>query len=553
MTALPRRRLLAGTSAAVGATMLGGSPTGADPAAESTPEPVTVRPADPRYPELVTGNNQRWVARPAYVVLPTSTAQVVAAVQAAVDAGRRISVRSGGHCYEDFVYHRDAQVIVDLSELRDIHYERRYGAFSVAPGATLLEVYRTLLRRWGVTIPGGSCYSVGAGGHIVGGGYGFLSRRHGLTVDHLYGVEVVVVDAAGRARSVVATRDDTDNDLWWAHTGGGGGNFGIVTRYLLRSPGASGTSPESALPRPPSTVLLRATGLDWAGLDEERFVRLVANYGRWHEANSAPDSPATALSAVLALNHRAAGGNALLAQVDGDARDAAGLLDGFFAAVLDGVLDGAARTGEPTTPLGHLGPMPALAQPRHWPWLHATAYLGTNTPALTDPLQRGAHKAAYLRRSLPAGASRVLFRQLTMAGPANPRAGAVLFSHGGRVNAVAPAATAVAQRDSVLKLLVQSFWSEAADDEPQLGWVRDTYRQLFADTGGVPVPNELTDGCYINYPDGDLGDERWNGSGVGWQTLYYKDNYRRLQQVKARWDPTDVFRHAQSVRLPGRD
>ncbi|MFJ8581122.1 FAD-binding oxidoreductase [Micromonospora sp. NPDC093277] len=549
MTALPRRRLLAGASAALGVTMVGGAPAGAAPAA--TAAPVTVRPDDPRYPELVTGNNQRWVARPGYVVLPTSTAQVVAAVQAAVDAGRRIAVRSGGHCYEDFVYHRNAQVVIDLSEFRDIDFDPHFRSISVAPGATLLEVYRTLFRRWGVTIPGGSCYSVGAGGHIVGGGYGFLSRRHGLTVDHLYGVEVVVVDAAGRARSVVATRDDANNDLWWAHTGGGGGNFGIVTRYLLRSPDATGTDPASALPRPPSTVLLRASGLDWASLNEDRFVRLVANYGRWHEANSAPGSPATALSAVLALNHLSAGGNALLAQVAGDARDAAGLLDGFFAAVLDGVVD-PARAAEPTAPLGHLGPMPALAQPRHWPWLHATSYLGTNTPALTDPLQRGAHKAAYLRRALPEQSSQVLYRQLTEAGPANPRAGVVLFSHGGRVNAVAPSATAVAQRDSVLKLLVQSFWSEAADDGPQIGWVRETYGQLFAQSGGVPVPNDLTDGCYINYPDGDLGDDRWNRSGLGWQTLYYKDNYPRLQRVKARWDPADVFRHAQSVRLPGR-
>ena len=60
---------------------------------------------------------------------------------------------------------------------------------------------------------------------------------------------------------------------------------------------------------------------------------------------------------------------------------------------------------------------------------------------------------------------------------------------------------------------------------------------MYADIGGVSVPNELTDGCFINYPDIDLSDPRFNKSSVSWQTLYYKDNYPRLQQVKARWTP----------------
>ncbi|MEU8614959.1 FAD-binding protein, partial [Actinoplanes sp. NPDC048791] len=514
---------------------------------------VTVLPDDPRYPGLTAGDNQRWRARPDYVVLATSTAQVVRAVQDAVDSGRRLTVRSGGHCYEDFVCNPETRVIVDLSELSEVIWDQRSGAFSIGPGATLLEVYKTLFRRWGVTIPGGSCYSVGAGGHIVGGGYGFLSRRDGLTVDHLYGVEVVVVDRAGRARSVVATRDSTGElgDLWWAHTGGGGGNFGVITRYLMRSPGAPAGEPTRALPRAPSTVLLHGVGLDWAGLDEQRFVRLVTNYGRWHEANSAPGSPATALSAVLALNHRSAGGSGMLVHLDGDDAAAERLLGDFLAAVLDGVVDDAAGYRRPmTAPLGELGPMAAAAEPGRWPWLHATSYVATNTPALTDPTQRADHKAAYLRRSLSREQAEALYRQLTEPAFANPRAGAVLFSYGGRINAVAPGATAVAQRDSVLKVLVQSFWGAVADDDPNVAWVRETYRQLFAGTGGVPVPDENSDGCYINYPDTDLGDPRWNTSGVAWSTLYYKDNYPRLQRTKARWDPRDVFRHAQSVRLP---
>jgi aclacinomycin oxidase len=73
---------------------------------------------------------------------------------------------------------------------------------------------------------------------------------------------------------------------------------------------------------------------------------------------------------------------------------------------------------------------------------------------------------------------------------------------------------------------------------------------VYADTGGVPVPGEVNDGSYINYPDADLVDPAWNTSGVPGRTLYYKDNYPRLQQVKARWDPRGVFQHALSVEPP---
>jgi aclacinomycin oxidase len=71
---------------------------------------------------------------------------------------------------------------------------------------------------------------------------------------------------------------------------------------------------------------------------------------------------------------------------------------------------------------------------------------------------------------------------------------------------------------------------------------------MFADTGGVPVPGDAYDGTLINHPDTDVADPALNTSGVPWHTLYYGDNYSRLQRVKARWDPRDIFHHALSIR-----
>jgi FAD/FMN-containing dehydrogenase len=87
----------------------------------------------------------------------------------------------------------------------------------------------------------------------------------------------------------------------------------------------------------------------------------------------------------------------------------------------------------------------------------------------------------------------------------------------------------------------KTYWTDPAEDRVNLAWIRRFYRSVYASSGGTPVPNRVTDGCYVNYPDVDL---------KNWPMLYYKQNYRALQRVKARWDPTNIFHHSQSIRLP---
>ncbi|MFI5528742.1 FAD-binding protein [Kitasatospora sp. NPDC051853] len=550
MSRISRRGVLAGGGAAV-AVGLTGLPAGAAETGEQGRGfgAVTVRPGDPRYPDLVRGMNQRWSARPEAVHLIDSTERAVQAVQQAVRAGKRISVRSGGHCYEDFVYHSDAQVILDLSEFTEVSWDPQRSAFAVQAGATLLDVYERMYKAYGVIVPAGVCYSVGAGGHVAGGGWGLLARQHGLAADHLYAVEVVVVDAAGTARAVVATREPNDphRELWWAHTGGGGGSFGIVTRYWFRSPGATGSDPSGVLPKPPSEVFLSAVSWDWSRLTEASFSRLVQNYADWHLAHAASGTPYDALFTNLNLHHRSNGQISLLTQVDATRPDARQLLDAFLADLTRGV---DVPTGAVTAPAGEQGPMPQFAAPTRLPWLQATRFLGTTNTMLVDPTLRGEQKSAYMRARFPDQQLRALWRQLNRTDFSNPYGMVLLSSYGAKVNDPAPSASASVHRDSVFKLLFQSYWGSPDGDAANIGWVRDFYRDVYAETGGVPVPNRVTDGCYVGYPDIDLSDPAQNTSGVPWTTLYWGDNYGRLQRVKAAYDPRDVFRHGQSVRLP---
>jgi hypothetical protein len=95
--------------------------------------------------------------------------------------------------------------------------------------------------------------------------------------------------------------------------------------------------------------------------------------------------------------------------------------------------------------------------------------------------------------------------------------------------------------------MFESWWSSSSDDDANLAWLRETYSGLFPRTGGYPVSNAQTDGCYINMPDLDITDPQQNRSGVPWHAFYYGGNYPRLQRVKAKYDPLSKFQHPQSI------
>ena len=483
-----------------------------------------VLPGDPRYADLIRrGFNKRFTGSPDQVCLVTSTLQVVDAVQAAVRQGQRLVVRSGGHCLEGFVADPAVRVLIDTSLMTGVSYDDEKAAFEVHAGTTVGEVYRRLFLGWGLTLPAGEVPDIGMGGHVVGGAFGFLCRQHGLAADYLYAVEVVVVDHDGIARAVVATREPEDphRDLWWAHTGGGGGNFGIVTRYWFRS-----------LPKAPDSVLTFRAAWHWGDLDAAAFGRLLRNFGAWCERHSDAASPYARLFSTLFLVRRQVGTCALKGLSTAGA-DAERLFDDHLTAINDGVGAPFTRESATTTWLTFaLNPFPELFK----------------APGAENACAKV--RDALLRRRLTDRQIEVAYDYLTRTDHDVPGGMLGLATYGGAVNRVASDATASAQRDSIMDMACNVGWMDPRDEAANLTWVRAFYRDLFADTGGVPAPGGIADGAMINHPDADLANPEWNTSAVPWHTLYYKDNYPRLQQIKARWDPRNVFHHALSVRLP---
>src|SRR5581483_12527086 len=131
--------------------------------------------------------------------------------------------RSGGHSYGG--YSTTHGVVVDLALLSHVSVSGNRAL--VGPGARLGNVYATL-NAHGLAIPAGTCPSVGIGGHALGGGFGLAARAWGLASDNLLSAQVVTAD--GR---ILTASPAGHADLFWACRGGGGGNFGIATRFVF--------------------------------------------------------------------------------------------------------------------------------------------------------------------------------------------------------------------------------------------------------------------------------------------------------------------------------
>ncbi len=482
-------------------------------------ESIRIGPDDPRYLAVVDKRfNKRFSSSPDYVRLVSSTDQVTSAVENAVREGRRLAVTSGGHCLEGFVSDPEVRVIIDVSPMKRVYY------------ATVGETFRALFEMWGVVIPLGEYPEIGMGGHVVGGAFGFLCRQLGLAADYLYAVEVVTVDAGGHAGSVVATREMSDphRDLWWAHTGGGGGNFGVVIRYWFRSPDSYDNEPARLLPRAPESITTFKAEWRWSDIDQPSFLRLVRNHGVWCERNSDADSPNASIWTLLELHRRQFG--KIVVRGVSTAGAAEGQVANHLAALSEGIIAPQGR---------ELTRMPWLEFALNpFPDLFAMPPGGVSTKV----------KDALLKKRFTDRQIGVAYDYLTRTDHDVMGGMLGLATYGGRINTVAPDATAAAQRDSILDIACNTGWLDPREEIKNLTWARAFYRDLFVESGGVPVPSDAYDGAFINHPDTDLADPTLNTSGVPWYTLYYKETYPRLQRIKARWDPRDVFRHALSIR-----
>jgi len=185
-----------------------------------------IAPDHPSYDQarqLFVGGFDR---RPTVVLRPRDAQDVAAAIRTAVEAGRPLAVKGGGHNGSGLSVVDDG-VVLDLSSLHGLDLDVE-GRIAWAGAGLTAAAYTQAAGEHGLATGFGDTGSVGIGGLTLGGGLGLLSRRFGLTIDDLLAAEVVTADG-----SVLEVDADHHPDLFWAIRGGGG-NFGVVTRFRFR-------------------------------------------------------------------------------------------------------------------------------------------------------------------------------------------------------------------------------------------------------------------------------------------------------------------------------
>lgn len=508
-------------------------------------EKIPICESDNRFPSFQQGFNRRWSAPKLEAVYLCFSAQ---GTQEALDDaigeyGGNVKIKGGGHCYENFVYSDRTRAIIDVTPMKGAGLDDDRGYFLEA-GGTNWSAFEALFRDYGKVLPAGSCYSVGLGGHICGGGYGLLSRLHGLTVDWLTGVEIVVKDN-GNARTLYVSKDSItqdEYDLYWAQCGGGGGNFGIITKYYFAD-----------LPPAPKSAVISTIAFGWDCLNSPEILGSLFNC-----FTDLALEESGQLFGLFKLQHETTGEIQLVLQI--------ALPDGMplvkaaaeeLVAPIHEKFKEIRQYRRVTRPvIGHTGWFTVGAD-QTYPANLYSFYEAVQTLNGSGPNQRGKYKSAYMRKPFPPNQVEAIFNGLKYI-PPNLKPEDMMQSllqvdtYGGAINKIDPKATPIAQRSSILKLQYQTYWQNPENDDFHLEWIRKMYSEVYADMDGVPDPEkddeDNVDGCYYNYPDIDLND---NLDLDGVLKLYFLDNYeknpRNLVKVKRRWDPNNYFNSLQSI------
>jgi FAD/FMN-containing dehydrogenase len=410
-------------------------------------------------------------------------------VIAAVDLARRhnllLAVRGGGHNVAGHAV-CDGGLVIDLSEMRSVRVDPQGRVARVGGGATLRDLDHET-QAFGLAAPVGVVSETGVAGLTLGGGYGWLTRKHGLSIDNLLSVDIVTAD--GRLCKASPTENP---DLFWAIRGGGG-NFGVVTSFEFRLHPV-GPRVMVAIPFYPATEAgeaLRSFREYMATAPEEVFV--LAEF--W----SLPEGP-------------------------GFPGERAGEPVILFVGVYAGPVEEGQRVLQPLrefdTPIADLsGPQSWVDLQRFYDEDYPDGMLYYWKSIYLDELSDGAIEALTAHSvERPSELSNVDVWYL-----------------GGAFSRVGPEETAFGPRDAQIMVGVEANWTERERSEANVAWAREAIASLRPFSSG---------GSYVNFG----GFEEESDQVV---QEVYRRNLERLTRIKARYDPDNLFRVNSNIAPSG--
>ncbi|HTM58109.1 MAG TPA: FAD-binding oxidoreductase [Candidatus Udaeobacter sp.] len=437
-------------------------------------------PGDPGYDAARTIWNAMIDRRPAVIVRAAGAADVIAAVSFARKHGLTLAVRGGGHNIAGNAV-SEGGLMLDLTPMKSVRIDPVAKTARVEPGVTLGEFDKEA-QAFGLATPTGINSTTGIAGLTLGGGFGWLSRKYGLTIDNLLAADVVTADG-----KLLHASEKDNPDLFWAIRGGGG-NFGVVTsfEYQLHPIGPTVLSGLIVHPFAQASELLDA----WRKFTAKAPEELTC----WVVMRKAPPLPF-----LPAEWH---GKEVLVLAVCwcGDLEQGKKAI-----APLEAIGKPIATVIGPNPLAGWQTAFDPLLAPGVRNYWKSHDFLEINDAAiklLVDAIGR-----------LPSPDCEIFMGHL-----------------GGRVNQVPAKATAYPHRDVVYIMNVHTRWSSPADDKACIAWARDLFDKM--------TPH-ATGGVYVNFmPEDETQRVRAGAYGV---------NFDRLTKLKAKYDPTNLFRMNQNI------
>jgi len=435
-----------------------------------------LRPHENGY-DLARGIWNGMVARkPGLIARCADVADVRTAVRAASAAGVLTAVRCGGHSLAGFST-CEGGLVIDLFKMRQVNVDREARRGRLA-GGCLLGSVDTATQKEGLAFPAGVVSHTGASGLILGGGFGWLTRLHGLSSDNVQGFTMVTADG-----SVVHADSKENPELYWALRGGGG-NFGVVTEFEVKL-------------YPVSSVLLGEAFC--LGDDIPRIVR------RWRDfMPEAPDNLRWTLSLRFAPDTpgfpEEVRGRPMASQAAlwvGDLEQGSQCLDNVLS-----FCNPVAVTRKTMSFLA-LQSMADLEFPHGRRYYTKSGYFMSVDDISIDQMIQALE-------SIPSPMTQIELAYL-----------------GGAVNRVGAAETAFGDRSSPFVLNLLGNWADASEDSANVSWVRSLFKKLRP---------SMTPGVYVNFMSGDEDDrvpeayrERWERL-VTVKSQYDPNNFFRLNQ-----------------------
>jgi FAD/FMN-containing dehydrogenase len=420
--------------------------------------------------------------RPRLIARCIGTADVAAAVRYARDHDLEIAIRGGGHNVAGTAV-CDGGIVIDLSAMRAVRVDPAGRRAWVQGGALWGDVDRET-QAHGLATTGGIVSHTGVAGLTLGGGVGWLMRKHGLTIDNLLAADVVT---AGGER--LRASEDEHSDLFWALRGGGG-NFGVVTAFEFRLHSVG-----------PAVL---AGPILWDAADAGEVLRFYRDFIR-----EAPDELGTVVRFGTAPP---------LPVIPEHLHWRAVLIVGccYAGPIADGERALRALRAFRTPLLDLVGPAPYTAFQgaldstvvHGWNYYWKSTYLPELSDDLIDVLAGHAFSGA------------------------SPRSYAAMFHLKGAVSRVAEGGTAFGNRQASHAITLDAVWRPGEDyGERDTAWAREFFAAL----------GRFREGVYVNFLGGDEDPGRV-------REAYGDSIYERLVDVKTKYDPDNVFRHNQNIR-----